>query len=155
MHDLITVPKFVALPEIFCFHLDDMEESVSEHQYPISLPTANITGCSPHHTRSQQVDAWSQSNVHIKQGNNCSRRNTEKVPMFIRQISGKLLVLTVNLNEPSEHMFHFYEEKTKMKLSHQYFSFEGKTIEPDRTLLFYGVGRNSTVNACGRLLGGK
>ncbi|CAO2140991.1 unnamed protein product [Urochloa humidicola] len=68
---------------------------------------------------------------------------------------GRFDRMTVNLNEPSEHMFCLYEEKTKMKLSHQYFSFGRKTIEPDRSLHFYGIGRNSTVNACGRLLGGK
>lgn len=59
------------------------------------------------------------------------------------------------MDEPAEHMMHLYEIQTKMKLLYQHFKYGNSIIDPKRTLLSYGVGRDATVDACGRLLGGK
>ncbi|KAF8687364.1 hypothetical protein HU200_043050 [Digitaria exilis] len=83
-----------------------------------------------------------------------SKIKCQKVPIFIRHCSG-MVVLRVKLDEPAEHMMHLYEIQTKMKLLYQHFKYGNSIIDPKRTLLSYGVGRDATVDACGRLLGGK
>ena len=143
IHCTMPVPKCVQLPEIFCLHLHEMEESVSDCLFPRSPPIANISEDSP-----QQVDAGSKSNTKSQQDGDACGSRSQNVPIFIRHCSG-LVVLTQNLDESSKHMMNLYEQKTKTKIANQYFSYGLQGIEPGHTLRFYGIARNTTVNLIG------
>lgn len=95
VHCIMPVIKCVHLPEIFCFLLSD-------HQFPISPPTSNISEDLP------QVDASSKSNTENQQDGDACRSRSQNVPVFIRHFSG-LIVLTLNMDESSEHMMNLYE----------------------------------------------
>ncbi|RCV39728.1 hypothetical protein SETIT_8G246600v2 [Setaria italica] len=121
--------------------------------------TSNISADCPQDIDRQQLDACSKSDIQIEHNDECkmvdaSRTKCKMVPIFVHHCSGKV-VLAVNLEEPSEHMMHMYEKKTKMKLTDQYFIYGNHRIDPKCSLLSYGVGRNAIVIACSRLLGGK
>ena len=98
--------------------------------------------------------AGSKSNTESQQDGDACGSRSQNVPIFIRHCSG-LVVLTLNLDESSEHMMNLYEHKTKIKVANRYFSYGPQRIELGHTLRFYGIARNTTVNLRGRLLGGK
>lgn len=93
------------------------------------------------------------SNIDDKHDGVSIDNNGLLIPIFVRHISGEL-VLTVNLNQSSQYLMNLYAEKTNTKLECQYFVYGTKKLEPDSTLLFYGVERDTTVHVCTRLLGG-
>lgn len=148
-------------------HKSELSESKSDYQYPTSLLTANITGDSPD-TESQKFDPCSESNsVDSQEGVECRMSNVDSlqggdsdendssvVPIFVRHVSGEL-TLTVSLDQSSQYLMDLYAQKTKTKLECQYFVYGRKTLKPDRTLLFYGLKRDTTVHVCTGLLGGK
>ncbi|CAL5012122.1 unnamed protein product [Urochloa decumbens] len=160
---LLPQPKCGPLLEPSSFCLIELQ---SDQQSPRSSHTTHINVASAQDIDRQQLSACSKSNAQIQKNDESSRGDTErqlidasrnrcqKVPIFIKHCSGKV-VLTVKLDEPSEHMMHLYEKQTKMKLVHQYFKYGNYMIDPKCSLLSYGVGRNATVDACSRLLGGR
>ncbi|CAL5031409.1 unnamed protein product [Urochloa decumbens] len=148
---------FTALPMLL--------ELQSDQHSPRSSHTADMNLASAQDIDRQQLAACSKSNCHIQETDECSRGDTERqmldasknrcqeVQIFIRHCSGQV-VLMVNLDESSEHMMNLFEKETKMKLVHHYFKYGNSRIDPNCTLLSYGVGRNATVDAYSRLLGG-
>jgi hypothetical protein len=94
------------------------------------------------------------SNVDSLQGGDSDENDSSVVPIFVRHVSGEL-TLTVSLDQSSQYLMDLYAQKTKTKLECQYFVYGRKTLKPDRTLLFYGLKRDTTVHVCTGLLGGK
>jgi hypothetical protein len=90
----------------------------------------------------------------VFQVGDATKSDSVLVSIFVRPVSGEPLVLTVKLDESSQHMMCLYAQKTNTKLELQYFIYGRKRLEPDCTLLSYGVKANSTINACTWLLGG-
>lgn len=143
----------------------ELKELESDYQYPISPLTTNISGYS-HDAENQQVEVCSESNVQRQHGDECRLSNADSkqddsftindsllIPIFVRHISGELAV-RVNLSQSSQHLMDLYAQKTKTKLECHYFVYGRKRVEPDRTLLFYRVERDTTVHVCTRMLGG-
>lgn len=113
-----------------------------------------------------QVDACNESKVNSYLGDKCNMSDTFSqqdgdtidndsllIPIFLRHVSGEL-VLNVNVDISSQHLMHMYALKTKTKPEFQYFFYNKKRLESDRTLRFHGVQRDTTVHVYSRLLGG-
>ncbi|RLM70086.1 uncharacterized protein C2845_PM17G14970 [Panicum miliaceum] len=134
------------------------ELSDSDYQYPVFPLNANITGDS-HDIECRQLDPCNESNnVESQKGNDCRLSNVDS---YEDGDSAKndnpvipILVLTVSLDQPLQHLMNLYAQKTKTKLEYQYFVHGRKTLQPDHTFLFYGVERDTTIHVCTRLLGG-
>ncbi|CAL5002424.1 unnamed protein product [Urochloa decumbens] len=98
-----------------------------------SLST-NITVDSSQDIDSQQLDAFSKRNIYIQHNNECSRSNTES-----------------QMDDDSR----IKDQKVPIFIRHCSGKYGNNIIDPNCTLLSYGVGRDATVEACSRLLGGK
>ncbi|KAG8049047.1 hypothetical protein GUJ93_ZPchr0009g2022 [Zizania palustris] len=94
-------PKYVPLLEPFSFDHDELPESVSDHQSPLSPLTTNISEDSPHNTDSQEGDACSENNVQSHQGDEGSRSNAESQQDSVSTDNGSLSSeVTVSTTKP-------------------------------------------------------
>ncbi|EEE53511.1 hypothetical protein OsJ_36687 [Oryza sativa Japonica Group] len=196
----VSRPKYVPLLVPFSFDHDELPESVSDHQFPMSPLTTNITEDSPRNTDSQHGDTCSESNAESQQDSastdNGSQLYTSIEPVSTRKLDvveplpartpdrvepqkigsdparktislesglgvqifigngSANLSLQVDVKKDVEYMLMLYQKRTGISSRNIYFVYRGKRLRLNRSLLSYGVQKDSTVNVRSRILGG-
>ena len=76
------------------------------------------------------------------------------VQLFVKLVNGQTVTLTLPLNTTVREMKEKLEEKSGIKVNEQWLSCNGKNMDDDRMLEFYGVQNNTTIAQLMRLKGG-